>query len=193
MPRQPRKGSASGFYHFISRGVAKRQLFHTEEDRERYVNLLREYKLKFNISIIHYCLMMNHTHFILKSPDLQSLSQFGYYVQRRYAVYYQKKHKWKDQVFRNRFRSKPIEDEAYLLDCARYLDLNPVEAKIVADPKDYPHSSFHYYAYGRPDSLVTESPLYANLGRTNEERMLVYRFNVMHDRVNQSQTQPVPF
>lgn len=193
MPRQPRKGSGSGFYHFISRGVAKRQIFHTEEDRSRYKGLLKEYKLKFNISIIHYCLMTNHAHFVLKSPDLESLSRFGYYVQRRYAIYYQKKYEWKDQVFRNRFRSIPIEDEAYLLDCGRYLDRNPIEAGMVSDPKDYPHSSFNYYAYGSPDPLITESPLYPSLGRTSEERMLVYRFNVMHDRADQPQTQPVPF
>ena len=204
MPRKPRQPSASGYYHFINRGVNKKKIFHEDEDFEFYKGLLKEYAEKLNLRILHYCLMANHTHLLLWSEDILFLSQFGHFIQRRYAYYYCKTYHWSEQVFRNRYMSLPVENDSYLLECGRYIERNPLDANIVKDPKEYKHSSFHYYAYGKPDNLVTQSPLYHNLGRSKEERMLVYRFNIIHSRSYEleknkplrkvrNDAQPVPF
>ena len=182
MPRKPRQASNSGFYHFINRGVNKKKLFHCKEDFEFYKGLLREYKEKFHVQIHHYCLMTNHTHMVVYSIDVQSLGRFAHFIQRRYAYYYCKAHHWSEQVFRNRYLSIPIEKDSYLLECGRYVERNPLQARLVKDLKDYEYSSFHFYGLGKQDDLVTESPLFEGLGKTDEERRLVYQFNILHDR-----------
>jgi len=207
MPRKPRQWSSSGYYHFINRGVSKKKIFHRDEDFDFYRDLLMEYKERFNVRILHYCFMSNHTHMIVGCDDISSLGRFAHFLQRRYAYYYCKTYHWAEQVFRNRYTSIPIEKDAYLLECGRYIERNPLDAGIAQDPKDYKHSSYNHYAYGATDNLVTESPLYVNLSKTSEERQLVYRFNVTHNRDyeleknkflkkymgRQKKSQPVPF
>ncbi len=185
MPRKPRQPSPSGVYHFITRGVNKKKLFHGQEDYKSYLRLLKEYRDKFNVQIYHYCLMTNHIHLALKSENLQTLSQFAHFTQRRYAYYYCKTHRWSEQVFRRNFMSLPIHDDTYLLECGRYIERNPLKAKLVTDIKHYPYTSYSFYAFGKNDCLVSESPLYSTIGKSNLERMAAYRFYVVHDRAQE--------
>lgn len=207
MPRKPRQPSESGYHHFINRGVNKKKIFHRPEDYAFYKGLLSEYKSELGIQIIHYCLMTNHTHMAVYSPDITTLGKFAHFLQRRYAYYYCKTYKWSEQVFRNRYLSIPIEKDTYLLECGRYIERNPLSANLVADLKDYEHSSYHYYAFGKEDPLITQSILYQDLGNSSDERMLVYRHNVLNNRqyeldknrslkrvlTGELESQPVPF
>jgi putative transposase len=207
MPRKPRQSSFSGYYHFINRGVNKKKIFHRDEDFSFYKGLLKEYKEKFSVQIIHYCLMSNHTHMVVRCDEIGSLSRFAHFLQRRYAYYYCKAYRWAEQVFRSRYMSIPIESDAYLLECGRYIERNPLDAGLVQGPDDYKQSSYAFYAHGAPDELVTEAPLYEDLGKSPQERRLVYRFHVLHNRgyeIEKSKaikkltgldikTQPVPF
>ena len=182
MPRKPRQESPVGVYHFITRGVNKKKLFHKDKDYKSYLELISEYRDRFNIQIYHYCLMTNHVHLLLKATDLSALSQFGHFTQRRYAYYYCKTYHWSEQVFRRNFTSLPIAEDAHLLECGRYIERNPLKAKLVQDLKDYPYTSYSYYSLGKEDPLITESPLYPTLGHSSLERMFVYRFYVTHER-----------
>ena len=209
MPRRPRQGSPTGVYHFITRGVNKKRLFHDKKDFQFYMALMLEYKEKLKIEIYHYCLMSNHTHLLVKTEDLVSLSQFGHFLQRRYAYYYCKTRHWSEQVFRSRFLSVSVDTDAYLLECGRYIERNPLEAGLVKDLRDYSYSSYLHYAYAQESPLITDSPLYQGLAEKSEERQLIYRFYISHDRDNQlpkrkpfrklhdrkqfNETQPVPF
>lgn len=182
MPRKPRQASQSGFYHFINRGVNKKKLFHRDEDYLFYLGLLKEYSSRLPILIYHYCLMNNHTHLLVKADSVDFLSQFGHFVQRRYAYYYCKTYRWSEQVFRKRFISIPIKDDEYLLECGRYIERNPLSANLVEDPKDYPYSSYSYYSHKKEDSLITSNPLYEIMGKDSSERMAAYRFYVSYTR-----------
>ena len=175
MPRKPRNPSDTGVYHFINRGVNKKKLFHKEEDYLYYLALLKEHSEALGIKIFHYCLMVNHTHILLCSPDIESLSRFGHFVQRRYAYYCCKVYKWSEQVFKKRFISLPINQDSYLLDCGRYIERNPVRAKLTDSPKDYPYSSYPYYAEGKPNVLISTNPLYLDIGNTQEKRKIAYK------------------
>ena len=93
MPRKKREESPTGVYHWIARGMNKKDLFHRQGDYERFRELILEYKTAFSIAIYHYCFMTNHVHLLVQSEDLQSLSLFSHYVQRRYAYYYCGKYK----------------------------------------------------------------------------------------------------
>ncbi len=137
MPRKPRKTSASGVYHFVTRGVNKKKLFHKDDDYRAYLLLVKEYADRFDVQTYHYCLMTNHIHLVLKSPDLEMLGKFAHFVQRRYAYYYCKTHRWSEQVFKRNYSSFPIESDAYLLECGRYVERNPLTAKLVGSPEEH--------------------------------------------------------
>ncbi len=192
MARKPRMASKTGVYHFINRGVNKKKIFHKDEDRAFYKGLLKEYSEKFGVAVFHYCFMANHTHLLLKADELSALSRFGHFIQRRYAYYYCKTHNWSEQVFRSRFLSLPIESDAYLLECGRYIERNPLDTGLIKDLKDFSYSSFNYYAFGRKDDLVTESPLYRSMGMNKPERRSAYRFYVSQPREKETEL-PIPF
>jgi putative transposase len=185
MPRKPRRESESGVYHFIVRGVNKKKLFHRPEDYEFYRALLVEYKTALGIEIYHYCLMNNHVHLVLKAPDLSTLSRFGHFTQRRHAYYYCKTYRWAEQVFRKRFLSLPIENDAYLLECGRYVERNPLEAKLIDRIEDYPYTSLPFYIAGKADALVSESPAFLSLSVDERERRRIYRFYVLQERIKE--------
>ncbi len=182
MPRKNRIASETGVYHFINRGVNKKRLFHQREDYRTYLALMDEHAKDLGIRIYHYCLMTNHTHLLLRTLDVESLSRFGHYLQRRYAYYYSRTHDWPEQVFRKRFIALPIQKDSYLLECGRYIERNPIRAKIVEDPTDFVYSSYGYYGLGYENGLVTPNPLYEDMGFSKNERILAYRDYVRADR-----------
>lgn len=182
MPRKPRQASAAGVYHFINRGVNKKKIFHHAKDYDFYLGLLKEYCERLNVQIYHYCIMSNHVHLILRADDLESLSKFGHFTHRRYAYYYCKTYHWSEQVFRRNFMSVPISDDSYLMECGRYIERNPVDAKLVERLADYPYSSYLFYAEGKESGLLTESPVYQNFGSNLVERRAAYKFYVYQER-----------
>jgi putative transposase len=182
MPRRKRIASATGVYHFINRGVNKKRIFHQKDDYRTYLALMAEHARDLDIQIYHYCLMSNHTHILLRSPDMESLSRFGHYLQRRYAYYYSRTYHWPEQVFRKRFISLPIKKDSYLLECGRYIERNPVRAKLVEDPKDFHYSSYGYYGLGFENKLIAPNPLYEDLGFSKNERILAYRDYIRTER-----------
>lgn len=185
MPRKPRQASESGVYHFITRGVNKKKLFHCNEDFKVYLSLLKEYAEVLSIKIHHYCLMTNHVHLVLHTEELSTLSRFAYFTQRRYAYHYCKVHNWSEQVFRRNFSSFPIQDDIYLLECGRYVERNPLKANLVKDLKDYPYTSYSHYAYGQINALIVNSPVYETFGNSIYERMAAYRFYVTCQRIQE--------
>ena len=179
MGRKPRQQSSVGLYHVITRGNNKSRLFHGEEDFKEIRAVLKDYLEEYPLKIHHYCLMTNHIHLLVWAEELATLSRFMHGVQRSYHHYYRKAYTWFGHLFQGRYRSLPIEDEAYLLDCGRYIERNPVRAKMVEDPKDWEYSSYCFYAYGRADALVSPSIAYQALtARSEEDRCCLYRTHV---------------
>ncbi|MCG3177143.1 MAG: hypothetical protein MOGMAGMI_02110 [Candidatus Omnitrophica bacterium] len=182
MPRKPRQISPSGVYHFMVRGVNKKKIFHSKNDCEAYLGFVKQYSEMYDIQVYHYCIMENHAHFILRATELRLLSKLAHSVQRRYAYYYCKRYAWSEQVFRRNFASIPIDTDSYLLECGRYIERNPVDAKIVSEVGDYLYSSYLFYAEGKPNALLTESPAYLALSDRRSHRQTIYRAYVTIER-----------
>ncbi len=163
----------------------RKQLFHGEGDYEQFESILMEYKSRYGISIYHYCYMTNHVHLLIYSEDVESMSKFSQYVQRRYAYYYCSKHKWNGSVFGERYKSHRIDKESYLLECGRYIERNPVKAKMAKKPEQYYYSSYHYYVVGRGSRLITPSPAYRGLGRNDKQRRELYKRHVNEVRIQE--------
>ena len=86
---------------------------------------------------------------------MTDLSRFSQYLQRRYAYYYCKTHKWNGQVFQRMYKSIPIGEDAYLLGCGRYIERNPVRAGLVRRAEDYLWSSAAAHCGLRDDVLLS--------------------------------------
>ena len=125
MPRKRRKPSATGYYHWICRGIHRKDLFHRSSEYHVFRTLLKEYRDTYEIKIHHYCFMKNHVHLLIYSPSLDGMAKFSQIVQRRYAYYYCGAHGWVGNVFQRGYRSMPIDSEAYLLECGRYIERRP--------------------------------------------------------------------
>lgn len=183
MPRKRREASPTGIYHWIVRGMNKRRLFHEREDYGCFFDLVYEYAREEGIEVYHYCLMTNHAHFLLKTMELKHLSRFAHYVQRRYAYSYCKKYKKCGSVFQRGYRSFCVDKDSYLLECGRYIERNPVRAKIVGHPGDYLYTSYRFYAQGEKNDLLTASPAYLGLSPLPVKRESMYDDYVCRVRI----------
>ena len=92
-----------------------------------------------------------------------------------YARHYKRKYGHTGHFWQDRFKSIIVSKDEYLLACGSYIELNPVRAKMVDDPKDYRWSSYDVYAFGQRDDLVDEHPIHLQLSEKEEERRIKYR------------------
>lgn len=163
MPRARRIVSPDAALHVICRGNNRQKVFHSDNDKLRYYMLIKELKDGARISVYHYCLMDNHIHLILRLNAESKLSRFMKQVNLTYFHYYRKLYGYFGHFWQDRFKSNIVEIDSYLLQCGKYIELNPVRAGIVTHPGDYSSSSYNFYAEGKPDTLINPSPAYLGL------------------------------
>jgi len=175
MPRLKRFTIENGNYHILSRGHNKKEIFHSDDDFKKYLQLLQSEKEKFNVKIYHYVIMDNHVHVISNSPDGNSLTSMMRGINQGYAQYYRKKYGGCGYVWQDRFKSFLIENGRYLLVSGRYVEINPVIAGIVKLPEEYRWSSYNVYAFGKQDAVVDFNPEYIGLANEDEHRKRLYR------------------
>ncbi|WP_330645892.1 transposase [Butyricicoccus faecihominis] len=146
MPRGPRQKSESGNYHIMLRGVNQQNIFETDEDREKFLQILCDCKAISGFHLYAYCLMSNHIHLLLQTmPNAESLEQIFKRIGVRYVSWYNYKYIRSGHLFQDRFRSEPVDDDAYFLSVLRYIHQNPVQAKLCSHPTDYRWSSYSGY------------------------------------------------
>lgn len=143
--------------------------------KKTYYKLLLRYKERYGIRVYSYCFMSNHPHLTGWVGQKENLSHFFRIVNAMFARAYNKRHGRRGQVVMDRFKSPRIETNADLLRVMIYNDLNPVRAKMTTNPRDYQWSSYHYYAFGRKDPLITPAPSYLEMGHDAETRQATYR------------------
>ncbi|RJP29097.1 MAG: transposase [Candidatus Omnitrophota bacterium] len=175
MPRKNRGLVDGSYYHIVVRGNDKRKLFRAKQDYQWFLALIREYRQKHPISILHYCLMPNHFHVLIKTIKAEHVPKFMQGLLQKYGAGFRSKYGSVGYLFQNRYNSRIIESEGYLIECARYIERNPLRAGLVKDIADYCWSSFQFYANGKPDAIINLlNPMYESLGFTIEERRCRY-------------------
>ncbi len=175
MPRRPRLSLPNVPLHLIQRGNNRQACFFADEDYRFYLDWLKEHAEKTGCRVHAYVLMTNHVH-LLVSPDragaagalMKALGQ-------RYVQYVNRTYRRSGTLWEGRFRSCPIQEEAYLLACQRYIELNPVRANMVEHPAEYRWSSFRANGQGEADALVQPHSLYTALGHDHATRLATYR------------------
>ncbi len=184
MPRTARVLLDGGYYHILTRGIDKRILFCCAQDYYYFLEIMKKYLVKFQVFVMNYCLMTNHLHLLMYAEKAQDLPRFMQLVLQVYASYFRKKYKSTGFIFQNRYKSRLIDSDTYLLECARYIERNPLRVRIVKNLLDYPWSSFSFYAREKEDAIIKiVNPGYLDLGDTKEQRQQQYVDYVSIDRL----------
>ncbi|MBI4342560.1 MAG: transposase [Candidatus Omnitrophica bacterium] len=189
MPRPLRIVVDGATCHVLSRGNNGQPVFHEAADYQRYLQLVAAHTREHRISLYHFALMPNHVHLVLAVAHGPTLSQAMHDINLTYAQFYKRRYQYRGHLWQGRFKSLLIDRERYLLACARYVELNPVRAKLVHDPADYAWSSYRTYAHGLDNPLIALNPLYETLGATAFERQERYR-EFVHDSLRQPDPPP---
>ena len=158
MPRIPRQQylQPNGYYHVISRTINQVLILKNPDDFGHFRTLMQQAKQQFPLRLFHYAIMGTHFHFVVQVIKLDDLPGHLRYLKWYYTQWARKKYGWKGPLWRERYRSLPIENERYLAACGLYIELNPVRAGLCRDPAEYPFSSSRKYDLGTPDELVDE-------------------------------------
>ena len=141
MARRPRVDIA-GFHHIVNRGVNRSNVFETTEDKDKFLEIVCKASKEYSVEIHDYCLMDNHYH-ILAYFNKNNLSLFMRQINSNYAIYFNKKYKRSGHLWQGRFKSWYVFDDKYLYTLFRYIEHNPLEAKIVSEVGKYPYTLLH--------------------------------------------------
>ena len=154
MPRLARSVCAQVPHHITQRGNRREQVFFTDEDRQAYLGWLKEYAEKHKVDILAYCLMTNHIHLVAVPRTEDGLQQTLKPLHMRYAQRINRTRGWKGHLWQGRFFSSAL-DEAYLWAAIRYVERNPVRARMVRKAENYRWSSAAAHCGLMHDDVLT--------------------------------------
>lgn len=186
MPRRPRIQDAGYVHHVICRGNDRQPIFKSSQDYQKYLEIVNLTFKLYPLKIYNYVLMDNHLHLLVEPVNEGNLSKAMEYLSKAYAKYFNKTYDHVGHVFQARFKSFLIQTERYFFTCLRYIDLNPVKAGMVTDPKNYKWGGYKTLGLGQISGVdLTQHELYQNLGTTPEERQIAYRAIVLNSQMEE--------
>jgi putative transposase len=175
MPRKPRVYLPGIPTHVIQRGNDRGACFFAEDDYRYYLQALDEARQKHGIAVHAYVLMTNHVHLLMTPNTHDGISRLMQSLGRRYVQYINTTYRRSGTLWEGRHKASLVQAEDYLLTCYRYIEMNPVRARMVAHPGDYPWSSYRHHAYGEADRCIQDHDLYYQLDSHPERRRSCYR------------------
>lgn len=140
-------------HHVTQRGNRRQPVFFGDDDYRLYLGLLAEQARAAGVAVWAWCLMPNHVHLMLTPPTPQALRAALAEAHRRYSRTVNLREGWRGYLWQGRFASCPM-DEAHMMAAARYIELNPVRARLAARPEDWPWSSARAHLSGQGDGLT---------------------------------------
>jgi putative transposase len=142
MSRPLRLEFAGALYHITSRGNGRNLIYLQDDDFELFLQVLAKVCERYNWVIHAYCLMSNHYHLLVETPDA-NLSQGMRQLNGVFTQSMNRKHHRVGHLFQGRYKAILVDKDAYLLELCRYIVLNPVRANMVSSPEEWPWSSWH--------------------------------------------------
>ena len=142
MSRPIRLEFPDALYHVTARGDRREDIYEDDEDRRAFLQTLESVVSQFNWLCYAYCLMDNHYHLLIQTPD-GNLSKGMRQLNGVYTQTSNRRHKRVGHLFQGRFKAILVDSDSYLLELARYIVLNPVRARMVPRAQAWPWSSYH--------------------------------------------------
>jgi putative transposase len=165
--------------HLILRGNNRRRMFSYPRDYRTFIRLLDFANLKTGCELHALCLMPNHVHQLTTPPTVEAASECVASFAQRYAQIRNANRSGSGKLFEERFRSKPIADDAHLMAATMYIEANPIRAGLVRSAAEYRWSTYALHAGVDRNSLLasmwTPSSWYLSLGASSSEREGAYR------------------
>jgi len=165
-------------HHLTQRGVDRGRIFFTDRDCEVYLELLRANAKRHALTVLGYCLMVNHVHLVASPQGADSLARAIGKAHCQYAAYANAKLSRTGHFWQNRFFSCALE-ECHLWAALRYVERNPVRAGLVSQAAEWPWSSARAHAMGTADPLVSEGLVGGRFAR--EEWAVMLEAGTMDD------------
>ncbi len=170
MARPLRIEYPGAWYHVINRGQGRREIFRTDEQREFFLSLLEVTTERFNADWHAYCLMDNHYHLMLHTPE-GNLQRIMRHVNGVYTQHFNHKEKRDGALFRGRYKSILVEAESYWLQLSRYIHRNPLEAGVVKQLRHYRWSSYRAYTgQSRSPGWLSTRYILRGIGQRNVQK-----------------------
>lgn len=143
MPRIARTHLERGTFHVLNRGNHRQPLFRQDEDYAQFLELMAQAQTRFEVALWGYCLMGNHWHLVVEVEKMGELSRWMHWICNRHVrlVHRESRQLGGGHIYQGRYKSFPIQDEGYLYNVLRYVEANPLRAKLVMRAQDWPWSS----------------------------------------------------
>ena len=175
MARPLRIEYTSAVYHITSRGNARERIYLDDEDYGRFLDCLCAVVKRFNWILHAYCLMSNHYHLLIETPE-GNLSRGMRQLNGIYTQQFNRRHNRVGHAFQGRYKAILVDKDNYLLELSRYIVLNPVRAGMVKGPREWQWSSYkETTGYGKGISCLTKDWILIQFGRKREESETRYK------------------
>jgi putative transposase len=174
MPRVARAVIVDYPLHVVQRGINRSDCFFGESDYLTYLEFLRRFSERFGCSVHAYCLMTNHVHLLLTPHSKESCALMMKNLSQQYVQRVNYRLKRSGTLWEGRFHSSLVLSESYVLACYRYIECNPVRARMTSSAGQYRWSSYHANGEGRGDSAIRPHPVFTALGLEADQRIHAY-------------------
>lgn len=161
------------YYHFYNRGAHRVSIF---KEPDNYLFALRKvmkYTIELKLTMIAYCLMPNHYHFLIRQDGEQAAGLFAQRVFNSYSKAYNKRYEHTGTLLEDNYKVKPVVKSSHLLHLCRYIHGNPVKDGLVADPADWPYSNYLEWIGERDGSLYDPEFVWENFSSAEDYRGFV--------------------
>jgi putative transposase len=145
--------------NIVQRGHNRESCFYGEEDYHCYLDNLQEAAIRNQTHIHAYVLMTNHVHLLATPENPYGISHMMQDLGRKFVRYMNRRYRRTGSHWEGRFKASLVDDEAYLLTCMRYIELNPVRVGMVSHPGEYRSSSYSANATGQTPGIIDYHPL----------------------------------
>jgi REP element-mobilizing transposase RayT len=162
-------------YHVYNRGNGKLDVFHDDQDCQRFLQVVSKYKSLYPIAIYHWVLMSNHFHIVISMEIPKLISKCIGGILQVYAQYHHKRWDSAGRLWQGRFASQVVQKEKYLFECGRYVERNPMRAGLVKYPWEYKWSSCQYYINTKKDDIITRDPAFEAFGNNAQDGIEKYK------------------
>ena len=175
MARMPRLYVEGASQHVVQRGNNRDACFFCEADYAFYLQKLREASEKYDVAVHAFVLMTNHVHLLVTPSSKEGVPRMMQALGRNYVRYVNITYKRSGTLWEGRYKSSIVGGDRYFLTVSRYIEQNPLRAKMVSLPGEYPWSSYRHNAMGVKIALISEHESYIKLGECKASRLLAYR------------------
>ena len=175
MPRHARYILPNVPLHIVQRGNNKQACFFEDRDFRVYLRSLETHAVQWRCSVHSYALMTNHVHILITPADALGPGRMMKAVAQNFTEYINRARKRTGSLWEGRFWSGMVGEADYVMRCQRYIELNPVEARMVDSPTAYPWTSYHANAGYRDKGFLVTRPEFQGLGESESTRIQRYR------------------